>query len=187
MLPEVGALEYLIIAAVALIVVGPKDLPMLLRRLGQFVAKLRGMASEFRASFDEMARQSELDDLRKEVEAMRRGQFSDIGGQEMRTIASDIESSINDVGVSFDGGVETYNYDDDPKKPAAPPPVTIGEAPKPKKPRAAKPKAAVAAAEAAPAPKAKRAAPKAAPPEAAARKTTAGRTPRAKKTVGAGS
>ena len=186
MLPEVGALEYLIIAAVALIVVGPKDLPMLLRRLGQFVAKLRGMASEFRASFDEMARQSELDDLRKEVEAMRRGQFSDIGGQEMRTIASDIESSINDVGVSFDGGVETYNYDDDPKKPAAPPPVTIGEAPKPKKPRAAKPKTA-AAAEAAPAPKAKRAAPKVAPPKVAAPKPTAGRTPRAKKTVGAGS
>lgn len=181
MLPEVGALEYLIIAAVALIVVGPKDLPMLLRRLGQFVAKLRGMASEFRASFDEMARQSELDDLRKEVEAMRRGQFDDLGGHEMRTIASDIESSIKDVGVSFDGGVETYNYDDDPKKPVAAPPVTIGEAPKPKKPRAAKPKAAAAAETAAP-PKAKRTAPKAAAP-----KTVAGRTPRAKKTVEAGS
>ena len=37
---------------------------MLLRKLGQFVAKLRGMASEFRASFDEMARQSELDRVR---------------------------------------------------------------------------------------------------------------------------
>ena len=186
MLPEVGALEYLIIAAVALIVVGPKDLPMLLRRLGQFVAKLRGMASEFRASFDEMARQSELDDLRKEVEAMRRGQFDDMGAHEMRTIASDIESSIKDVGVSFDGGVEAYNYDDDPKRPAAAPPVTIGEAPKPKRARAAKPKP-VPAAEAAPAPKARRAAPKAAPPKAAAPKTVAGRTPRAKKTAEAGS
>src|SRR5204862_6530247 len=99
MLPEVGALEYLIIAAVALIVVGPKDLPMLLRRLGQFVAKLRGMANEFRASFDEMARQSELDDLRKEVEAMRRGPFADMAPQtedpdsHARTVISDIAHS----------------------------------------------------------------------------------------------
>ena len=69
MLPEIGATELMVIAAVALIVVGPKDLPMLMRKLGQFIARLRGMASEFRASFDDMARQSELDDLRREVEA----------------------------------------------------------------------------------------------------------------------
>src|SRR5215218_4735579 len=114
MLPEVGALEYLIIAAVALIVVGPKDLPMLLRRLGQFLAKLRGMASEFRASFDEMARQSELDDLRKEVEAMRKGQYLDMAGadQEMRAIVGDIEQNLSDVGVDLHGGAETFNYDD---------------------------------------------------------------------------
>ena len=78
MLPEVGMSELVVIAIVALIVVGPKDLPVLLRRFGQFMAKLRGMASEFRSSFDEMARQTELDELRKEVDAMRRGQFADI-------------------------------------------------------------------------------------------------------------
>jgi sec-independent protein translocase protein TatB len=43
----------------------------LLRKIGKFMGKMRGMANEFRASFDEMARQSELDELRKEVEAMR--------------------------------------------------------------------------------------------------------------------
>ncbi len=43
-----------------------------MRKVGKFVAHLRGMAAEFRASFDELARQSELDELRKEVEAMRR-------------------------------------------------------------------------------------------------------------------
>ena len=112
MLPEVGALEYLIIAAVALIVVGPKDLPMLLRRLGQFVAKLRGMASEFRASFDEMARQSELDDLRKEVEAMRKGQFLDMAGHdEMMKSVDDIQQSLTDVGAPSFDGPETFNYD----------------------------------------------------------------------------
>jgi sec-independent protein translocase protein TatB len=76
MLPDIGGTELLVIAAVALIVVGPKDLPVLLRKLGQFIGKMRGMASEFRASFDEMARQSELDELRREVQAMRAGQYA---------------------------------------------------------------------------------------------------------------
>jgi len=73
MFPENRFMEVLIIGALALIVIGPKDLPMLMRRVGQFVGKMRGMAAEFRASFDELARQSELDDLRKEVEALRTG------------------------------------------------------------------------------------------------------------------
>jgi sec-independent protein translocase protein TatB len=77
MLPEVGATELLVIAAIALIVVGPKDLPVMLRKLGQFIGRMRAMASEFRASFDEMARQSELDELRREVEAMRAGRYID--------------------------------------------------------------------------------------------------------------
>ena len=71
MLPEVGAAELLVIAAIALIVVGPKDLPILMRKVGQFLNHMRSMAAEFRSSFDELARQSELDELRKEVEAMR--------------------------------------------------------------------------------------------------------------------
>ena len=72
---ENGAFEMLVLGALALIIVGPKDLPMLMRKVGQFTAKMRGLAAEFRASFDEMARQSELDDLRKEVEALRTGQY----------------------------------------------------------------------------------------------------------------
>ena len=72
--PGIGGFEILVIGLIALIVVGPKDLPVLMKRVGQFMAKMRGMANEFRASFDEMARQSELDDLRKEVEALRSGQ-----------------------------------------------------------------------------------------------------------------
>jgi sec-independent protein translocase protein TatB len=72
---DAGAEEIALIAAVALIVVGPKDLPPLLRKVGQFTAKMRGLASEFRSSFDELARQSELDELRKEVDALRTGQY----------------------------------------------------------------------------------------------------------------
>ena len=59
------------IAAIDLIVVGPKDLPILMRKVGKAMGRMRAMAAEFRASFDEMARQSELEELRKEVEAMR--------------------------------------------------------------------------------------------------------------------
>ena len=74
MFPEGRIFDFLIVGVVALIVVGPKDLPILMRKVGRFVAHMRGMAAEFRASFDEMARQSELDELRKEVEALRTGQ-----------------------------------------------------------------------------------------------------------------
>ena len=82
MFPEGRLLDFLIVGAVALIVVGPKDLPMLMRKVGQFMAKVRGMAAEFRASFDELARQSELDELRKEVQALRTGNPIDfVAGQ----------------------------------------------------------------------------------------------------------
>jgi sec-independent protein translocase protein TatB len=61
----------LILLVVALVVVGPQDLPKLMRKLGQWTAKARNMADQFRASFDDMARQSELDELRKEIEELR--------------------------------------------------------------------------------------------------------------------
>ena len=61
----------LIVLIVALVVVGPKDLPRLMRIIGRWVAKARAMADQFRKSFDEMARQSELDELRQEIEALR--------------------------------------------------------------------------------------------------------------------
>ena len=61
----------LLVLVVALVVVGPKDLPKLMRKMGQWTAKARDMADQFRRSFDEMARQSELDELRKELDEQR--------------------------------------------------------------------------------------------------------------------
>ncbi|MFM8820563.1 MAG: Sec-independent protein translocase protein TatB [Phenylobacterium sp.] len=103
MLPEVGGLEYLIIAAVALIVVGPKDLPVMLRKLGQWVGRLRAMAAEFRASFDDMARQSELDELRREVEAMRQSHGALITAEtaEVNQIFSEIGDSLQTSDIQF--------------------------------------------------------------------------------------
>src|ERR1700743_130910 len=60
-----------ILLIVALVVVGPKDLPRLMRIVGQWTGKARAMANEFRKSFDDMARQAELDELRKEIENLK--------------------------------------------------------------------------------------------------------------------
>ena len=72
MLPSLGFNEIIILGILALVVVGPKDLPLLFRKLGQWTAKLRGMAQEFRTGFDDLARQAELDELKREVDALRR-------------------------------------------------------------------------------------------------------------------
>lgn len=54
-----------VIAVVALIVIGPKDLPKVLRSIGQWTAKARAMAREFQSGIDDMVRETELDELRK--------------------------------------------------------------------------------------------------------------------------
>ena len=61
--------ELLVIAVVALIVIGPKELPGMLRSWGKWMAKARGMAAEFRGHVDEMVRQSELDEVKKQLES----------------------------------------------------------------------------------------------------------------------
>jgi sec-independent protein translocase protein TatB len=135
MLPDIGAAELMVIAVVALIVVGPKDLPVLLRKLGQFMAKLRGMASEFRASFDEMARQSELEELRKEVAAMRRGEFGDISASSiekpMNETFGDIEAGLRDSGGQLHPPM-SYQYD---QTEAPPPQEALAATPKPRRAR----------------------------------------------------
>ena len=77
----------LIVLIVALVVVGPRDLPKLMRTAGAWVAKARAMAGEFRKSFDEMARQSELDELREELEALRKQ-------RPLADLANDLHQSI---------------------------------------------------------------------------------------------
>ncbi|WP_137158119.1 Sec-independent protein translocase protein TatB [Rhizobium sp. FKL33] len=62
---EVGWSEILVIALILIIVVGPKDLPGMLRTFGRMATRVRGMANEFRSQFDEALREAELDDVRK--------------------------------------------------------------------------------------------------------------------------
>lgn len=67
--------ELLIIGAAALIFIGPKELPGTLRTIGKFVAKARGMAREFQTNVDDMVREAELDEVKKQVQKLEYGGF----------------------------------------------------------------------------------------------------------------
>ena len=87
--------EVMVIGAVALIVIGPKDLPKALRTVGSMTAKVRRMASEFQGQFQEAMREAELDEIRKQVE-------------EVQSVAS-LNTSFNPIQTAHDelkGAVE---------------------------------------------------------------------------------
>ena len=67
--------ELLIIGAAALIFIGPKELPGTLRTMGKFVAKARGMARDFQSNVDDMVREAELDEVKKQVQKLEYGGF----------------------------------------------------------------------------------------------------------------
>src|SRR5487761_2386620 len=91
---EFDATKLLIVGVVALIVIGPKDLPRVLRQLGQFVAKTRRMASEFQSQFMEAIKESEFDEIRKDVANVRDATKLDIGFNPIATIRSEITSAL---------------------------------------------------------------------------------------------
>jgi sec-independent protein translocase protein TatB len=119
MFPEDRFLEILIIGALALIVIGPKDLPVVMRKVGKFVGRMRNMAAEFRASFDELARQSELDELRREVEALRTAQQSAAASLNPMT-APQVKSTFEEI----DQGVSAMRLTP-PSSAEIPPPAPI--------------------------------------------------------------
>ena len=87
----------LILLVVALVVVGPKDLPRLMHMAGKWAGKARAMAGEFRRSFDEMARESELSELRKEIDNLKKNNpVSDLANS-MTGVQAEVSSSIQAV------------------------------------------------------------------------------------------
>jgi sec-independent protein translocase protein TatB len=62
---DIGYTELLVIAIVALVVIGPKDLPRVMRTVGQWVGRARGMARHFRSGIDTMVREAELEEMEK--------------------------------------------------------------------------------------------------------------------------
>lgn len=61
-----------IVAVVALFVIGPRELPRLLRTVGRYAAKIRGMAREFQEGIDDAVREAELDEVKKQIESVRK-------------------------------------------------------------------------------------------------------------------
>lgn len=72
---DISMTEMLVIGIAALIFIGPKELPGALRTVGKFVSKARGMAREFQGSVQEMVRESELDEIKKQVDKVTTGDY----------------------------------------------------------------------------------------------------------------
>jgi len=84
-MPDVGWQELLVIAVVAVIVVGPRELPKMMRTLGRWMASARRTAREFQNSMEELGREVELEDLRKEIGDFRKPM--DLGSIEKPPVA----------------------------------------------------------------------------------------------------
>jgi sec-independent protein translocase protein TatB len=88
--------EIMVIGAVALIVIGPKDLPKALRTIGQVTGKLRRMAAEFQGQFNEAMREAELDEVKKQLQGMN-DSVSSVGSTNfnpIQTIRDELKTSI---------------------------------------------------------------------------------------------
>ncbi|WP_376709848.1 Sec-independent protein translocase protein TatB [Pseudochrobactrum lubricantis] len=201
---DIGWSELLVIAVVMIVVVGPKDLPKMLRAFGKATGKLRATANEFRTHFDEAMREAELDEVKKTIDGVKqydpRKTVTDIF-EPVRSAGDDLRASLNNASpkpeetpvVPMDSPLDLSEIKEEEAKAAAPaaqpvaakPSAAVAEpaAAEPVK-KAAKPRASKAAADTAAKPAAKKApakndsAVKAAPVKQAAEKKAA--APRAK-------
>ncbi|AWN47853.1 twin-arginine translocase subunit TatB [Methylobacterium terrae] len=91
--------EVMLIGGVALVVIGPKDLPKALRTVGQVTARLKRMAGEFQSQFSEAMREAELDEVRREVEGINRSVSSatTTGFNPVQTIRNEIKGAVDGV------------------------------------------------------------------------------------------
>jgi sec-independent protein translocase protein TatB len=97
---DISWTEFVLIGIVALIVIGPKELPGVLRTLGQYTRKVRGMAAEFQNQFQEAMREAEMGDLKKQVDEMAHD-FKNY--DPLKDVRSDVEAMGKDIERSFDG------------------------------------------------------------------------------------
>ena len=96
---DIGFPEFLLISFVLLIVVGPKDLPKVLRSITSFIRKIKSMASQFHSGIDDLANEAEISDLRKEVNKIDKKSLIDDHLGEIKELENDvnIKSIKNDV------------------------------------------------------------------------------------------
>jgi sec-independent protein translocase protein TatB len=128
---DIGWSEFLLIAVVALIAIGPKELPGVLRMVGQWIRKARKMAAEFQGQFQEAMREAEMADLKQSFDEVKEAASGFTRGGLMSSLQKDVSSalSIDDI----DKPAETptaaaIELPVTPTTPEAPLPETFAEA-----------------------------------------------------------
>ncbi|MCT7665618.1 Sec-independent protein translocase protein TatB [Shinella kummerowiae] len=109
---DVGWTEILVIAIVLIIVVGPKDLPQMLRTFGRMMSKMRGMASDFRQQFDEALREADLEDVKKTIgEAQKLNPLNTIRDavNPLRQMGNDIKADLQKTTSSVSSSSSAAN------------------------------------------------------------------------------
>ena len=91
---DIGWSELVVIAVVALIAIGPKELPGVLRMVGQWMGKARKMASEFQGQFQEAMREAEMADLKKSFDEVKEAASGFTGGNIMTSLQKDVSESL---------------------------------------------------------------------------------------------
>ena len=99
---DIGFPEFLLISFVLLIVVGPKDLPKVLRSITSFIRKIKTMASQFHSGIDDLANESEISDLRKEVSKIENNPIIDSEINEIKDLKNEInvkslKDNVNEI------------------------------------------------------------------------------------------
>jgi sec-independent protein translocase protein TatB len=92
---DIGWSEFAVIAVVALIAIGPKELPGVLRMVGQWVAKARKMAGEFQGQFQEAMREAEMADLKKSFDEVKEAASGFTSGDIMTSLHKDVGSALD--------------------------------------------------------------------------------------------
>jgi sec-independent protein translocase protein TatB len=100
--------EVMVIGAVALIVIGPKDLPKALRTVGNVTSKVRRMASEFQSQFNDAMREAELDEIRKQVEGVKQ---TVSGFNPIQTVRDELKGAVEAPLVSPPAGAMAPEVD----------------------------------------------------------------------------
>jgi len=86
LVPQLGLPELLVLAVLVLLVVGPKDLPRFLHGIGKVVGQARRLADEFRAGISQMAREAEIEEMRREIEELKKTSGADELSETMKDI-----------------------------------------------------------------------------------------------------
>src|SRR5271155_3329806 len=119
---DIGWSELLVIAVVALIAIGPKELPGVLRMVGQWMGKARKMAAEFQGQFQEAMREAEMADLKKSFDEIKEAASGLTGNNIMTSLQKDVGDAlhIGDIDKPSASAAEPPATGDMPVIPAAP-------------------------------------------------------------------